>query len=196
MKILSWNAQGLKRVQVTQEIKILLRIHKSNIIFLLETMVNETNLLRILPSLGFDDFDYVLPNNHSGGIVVLWNNGAIHASTLAKDQRIIHTLVHDTALAQTIVISSIYAPAQLRQKDQFWTCLLEFNEAIDSPWCLIDDFNEIGALNEKRGGIISSGNKCTLLNHFLETINAETVPVDRLLFTWKRRAHTRLSMKD
>ena len=68
MKIISWNVQGLKGVQVMQEIKILNRIHKPNMLFLLETMVNEINLLRILSNLGFRHFDYVLPHNHSGGI--------------------------------------------------------------------------------------------------------------------------------
>jgi len=53
-------------------------------LFLLETMVNEKNLLRIVPNLGFDHFDYVLPSSHSGGIVVLWCNNSIHASVLLK----------------------------------------------------------------------------------------------------------------
>jgi len=64
-------------------------------IFLLETMFNEKNLLKIVPQMGFDYYDYMLPLNHSGGITVLWNNGNIHASTLLKEQRAIHTLIHD-----------------------------------------------------------------------------------------------------
>ena len=35
------------------------------------------------------------PINHSGGIVVLWNNNGIHAPILSKEQRAIHLLVHD-----------------------------------------------------------------------------------------------------
>ena len=45
MKIISWNVQGLKGVQVLQEITFLLRIHKPNMLFLIETLVNESNLL-------------------------------------------------------------------------------------------------------------------------------------------------------
>jgi len=78
MKIISWNVQGLKGVQVMQEITFLLRIHKPNMLFLIETLVNESNLLRFLPKLGFAHFDYILPLNHyilplnhSGGIAVL-----------------------------------------------------------------------------------------------------------------------------
>jgi len=85
MKIVSWNIQGLKKPQVVQEIKLLKRKFNPDILFLLETLVNEKNLLRILPNLGFDFFDYVLPSSHSGGITVLWCNKSIHASVILKE---------------------------------------------------------------------------------------------------------------
>ena len=66
--------------------------------FLLETMVHEKNTLNILPILGFDLFDYILRMNHSGGIVVLWNNGIIHASVLFKEPRAIHILILDLSV--------------------------------------------------------------------------------------------------
>ena len=71
----------LKKPQVVQEVQFLIRTHKADMIFLLETMVNEKNIKKILSLMGFDHFDYVLPTNHVGGITVLWNNGIIHTST-------------------------------------------------------------------------------------------------------------------
>ena len=61
---------------------------------------------------------------------------------------------------------------------------MELNNAIDSPWCFIDDFNE------KKGGQIPSVNKFTRLSKFLDVINAETIPVNGRLFTCKRRVHS------
>ena len=119
MKIISWNVQGLNGVQVMQEIKILTRIHKPNMIFLLETMVNETNLLRILPTFGFGHFDYVLPHNHSGDIVVLWNNGDIHASILSKEHRAIHMLVFYNSIQKLLVISGIMLQLNFVRKKRF-----------------------------------------------------------------------------
>ena len=95
MKVISWNVQGAKKVQVLQELKLLSRIHKPDVLFLLETMVNEENIARLLPTLGYDQYDYVLPVNHSGGIAVLWNNGQIYTSVLFKETRAIHLLIHD-----------------------------------------------------------------------------------------------------
>ena len=96
MCIISWNVQGTKKTQVLQEIAFLKRTHKPQIMFLLETLVNKKNILDILPKMGFEHFYYVEPINHSGGLVVLWDNGIIHASVLNKEQRAIHMLVYDT----------------------------------------------------------------------------------------------------
>jgi len=41
MKIISWNVQGAKKDQVLQEVKLLSQTHKPDMVFLLETMVNE-----------------------------------------------------------------------------------------------------------------------------------------------------------
>jgi len=120
MRIISWNIQGVKKSQVLQEIMFLKRTHKPHIIFLLEALVNKNNILDILPKMGFEHLDYVDPVNHSGGLVVLLNNGIVCALVLRKEQRAIHKLVHDTEKKKcNLVVSCVYAPAQQRDKDYF-----------------------------------------------------------------------------
>jgi len=120
-------------------------------VFLLETMVNEKNITRILPTMGYDHFEYMLPINHSGGVAVMWNNGHIYASVLFKETRAIHILVLDVKKAQNCVVLGICAPAQDREKNSFWEHLIEINAIIDLPTFLIGDFNELAAPNEKVG---------------------------------------------
>jgi len=67
MKIICWNTQGAKKPQILQEVNFLIRTHKPDLIFLLETLVNETNIFRILPKMGFESYDFVSAVNHSGG---------------------------------------------------------------------------------------------------------------------------------
>ena len=71
MKIISWNVQGAKKVQVLEEAKILKRNIQPDILFLLDTMTNEKNTQIIIQKTGFDHFDFVFLVNHSGGIWVL-----------------------------------------------------------------------------------------------------------------------------
>jgi len=54
MKIISWNVQGAKKMQVVQEAKFLIRTQKADMLFLLETMVNDSNINKILPLLGLN----------------------------------------------------------------------------------------------------------------------------------------------
>jgi len=63
--------QGVKKAQVVEKVKFLAKNHKIDMIFLLETMFNEKHIKAILPLMGFEHFDYVLPINHSGGLAVL-----------------------------------------------------------------------------------------------------------------------------
>ena len=122
MRIISWNAQGMKKSQVLREVQFLKCVHKPNIMFILETMVNSKNVKTILPNTGFEHFDYVDPVNHSSGLAILWNNKTIYPSILSKEQRAIH-LVHNIE-KKNVIVSGVYAPAQHRENDSFWNHLL------------------------------------------------------------------------
>jgi len=71
MKNLYWNIQGIKKLQALGELNYLSRKHAPDLLFLLKTMVNSTNIQNILPKLGFDHYDFIPPVNHSGGLAVL-----------------------------------------------------------------------------------------------------------------------------
>jgi len=45
MRIISWNVQGTKKAQVLQKIYFQKRIHKPQIVFLSDTLVNKKNIL-------------------------------------------------------------------------------------------------------------------------------------------------------
>ena len=79
MIIISLNTQGAKKPHVVQKVQFLSKMFKADMTFLLQTMVNDENILKIFPQMGFEHFEFIAPTNHSAGIVVLWNNGKIHA---------------------------------------------------------------------------------------------------------------------
>jgi len=119
MKILAWNVQGAKKCQIREEIRYLHKTQQPDLLFLIETMASEETTKRILPQLGFDQYDFTLPVNHAGGIWVFWNNKNILANVLLKEDRAIHMLVFDVLIQKFSIISGVYAPAQPGHKDFF-----------------------------------------------------------------------------
>ena len=71
MKVICYNIPGLKKQEALFEVKILIRSHQPDLIFLLETLVNESNIGKILPQLGFNHYDFASAVNPSRGIAVL-----------------------------------------------------------------------------------------------------------------------------
>ena len=187
MKIIAWNVQGAKKHQIRDEIRVINQSQKPDLMFLIETMVSEQTTRKFIANLGFEHFDFVNPQNHSGGIWVLWNNDNIHANVLLKETRAIHMLVMDLEVQKLSIISGVYAPAQLGQKASFWQHLADLNAVIDSPWCLIGDFNELEDASEKRGGSSLSTLQCRRLPQFLRSINGSSISVKGRSFTWKKR---------
>ena len=68
MKIIVWNVQGAKKAQLQLEVGFINRTIKPDILFLTEIMVSEHNTQRIIRTLGFHNFDFILPHNYVGGI--------------------------------------------------------------------------------------------------------------------------------
>ena len=142
----------MKKHQPSEKIKILNHKIDPDILILLETMTNKINTDRIISRLGYEHFDYVLPENHCGGIWILWNNVNISAQDILKEQRVIHMLIHDKLIPKESIMSAIYDPAQEIDEDAFWNHLMGINTILDLPWFIIGDFNEMKSLSDKTGG--------------------------------------------
>jgi len=95
------------------------KTHQPDLLFLLETMVSEANTKRIIHTLGFGNFDHMLPINHMGGIWVLWNNVNIMANVLLKEHRAIHMLVFYNSIQKLLVISGIMLQLNFVRKKRF-----------------------------------------------------------------------------
>ncbi|KAJ8430279.1 hypothetical protein Cgig2_006325 [Carnegiea gigantea] len=116
-------SRNLKIDQVVFYVPIFINIIEG-LHIIAETMTNEKNTRLIIQKMGFDHFNFILPQNHARGIEVLWNNANSQASVLAKENRGIPMLVYDPNKSKNILISGIYAPAQASEKEQFWDHLV------------------------------------------------------------------------
>jgi len=186
MKILSWNVQGAKKSHFQQEVGFINRTIEPDILVLFETMVNECNVARIVPSLGYQYNDTTPPKNHAGGIWLLWNTENVEVNIIAEESRALHCLVHKKSTLKKFVLSAIFAPAQNQEKNDFWHHLKHINDVIDLPWCLIGDFNEILISSDKIRGSPLTVSKTQRLSDFLTYTKGIDANVQGRIFIWKK----------
>lgn len=61
-------------------------------------------------------------------------------------------LVFDTYTQQIVTLSSVYGPTKASEKPIFWNHLSELSAVIDTPWCLLGEFNKFEEHSDKIGG--------------------------------------------
>jgi len=76
------------------------RTIKPDILVLLETMVNECNASRIVPSLGYQYYDTIPPTNHAGGTWLLWNTENVEVNIITKESKALYCLVHEKSTSK------------------------------------------------------------------------------------------------
>ena len=106
-------------------------------------MVNCRNDHLIIKRLGFQRFSTISPQNHVGGIELLWNEVNIDVNVIAKEPQIMHYIVHDKPNRKQCMILTVYALAQKCEKDEFWDHLKCLHIVVKMPWCLLGSFSEM-----------------------------------------------------
>ena len=75
-------------------------------------MVNEENTQWIIRNLWFRNYDFILPQNHLGGIWLLWKEDNVDLPIIAKQYRAIHCSVIEKGTNKYRIVKTIYASAQ------------------------------------------------------------------------------------
>jgi len=94
MNIISWNCRGLGNVKAVPSLKDLIRVYKSDIVILIETLVDSNKISDLCYILGFENHFSVDQIGQSGGLAILWRNN-INCSLLNYSQNFINMAISD-----------------------------------------------------------------------------------------------------
>ena len=185
MKILCWNIQGGKKPQAITELLYLKNKYKPHIIFVIETLTNNANSLRILKALKFPCKLIIDPINHMGGMWVCWNTNNIEVQSHFVHQRLASLEVLYKPTHKMYSIMGTYCPAQSNEKDIFWTFLTSYVMSLQFPWLLLGDFNEMLSPQDKMRGSPLKSTQLTRLPSLFSTTNAMDIPCLQKAFSWR-----------
>jgi len=149
-------------------------------------MVSQQNINLIVKRLGCHRYSTIPPQNHMGGIWLLWNEENVDANVITKETRRIHCMVFNKINLKQCMLSVIYAPSPEQEKEEFWYHLKQLNAVIKIPWCIIGDFNEMLQTTKKIEGTQLNDSKVHRLNEFLAYTKGCDANVQGRLFTWKK----------
>lgn len=167
MKLISWNCRGVGNRQVIRHAKLLLRSSHADAACFLETKTKNANaMLKMTSKLGFLASHIVDPLGFAGGLLLVWNPSTINLQMVLTSSQAIHTVVSEGG--KDFHVSFAYVRPNNAAKERFWEDNKVFSGTLNSPWILMGDLNDIGAVDEQWG---SDGVNMHCLNKFRTAYN-------------------------
>lgn len=184
MKIFSWNCQGLANPDTINSLRNWCWKDRPNIVFLMETMIDDKKLERVKKRCGYNDGVCVSSNGNSGGIGFWWKN--INVQTKSYSAHHFEVDVLDEANNPYWKAVGIYGWSESSNKHYTWELMksLVLNSTI--PIILFGDFNEILNLSEKQGGAKRSSRNMEDFCEVIDTCNLRDLGFKGNFFTWQR----------
>ena len=189
MQITTWNIRGCNSALKKRLLKRRIDKEKSGIIFLQETKFSGEELANIAHKVwkGCESIA-IDATGVARGLGILWNPHVVTLSgflatncTISADFHILSTKIRG-------VISNVYGPPKVVQKQAFIESLIDLKPLVQNrAWIIRGDINLIRNLDEKKGGIRSLNIASTLFNNTISDLDLIDVRNSNGIFTWNNK---------
>ncbi|KAL5842737.1 hypothetical protein ACOSQ3_013340 [Xanthoceras sorbifolium] len=185
MKLFVWNIRRLGSPRAVQALLLLYKKHLPDLMFLVETKVDNCVMERIRVKLGFVGKLVVNSEGRSGGLCLFWSKNTV--VDLLSFSRFHIDVKISSVCNKTWRFSGFYGHPDPSQRHHAWTMLRRLHGMYQLPWLVAGDFNEILEESEKQGGVIRA---LILMSNFrgaLDSCGLEDLGFSEPRFTWSNR---------
>ncbi|XP_050222781.1 uncharacterized protein LOC126672876 [Mercurialis annua] len=182
MSCLSWNCRGLASPRALRFLRDLARRKNPSFIFLCETMINEDRIVALRNAMGFENSFVVDSVRKKGGLAFLWKS-CFDVTVLGWSNHYVDLCINSD---QSWRLTGFYGCPERSRRRESWDFLQNLSLASSLPWCVLGDFNDILAFEEKKGGVAQPN---WLVNGFRDTVsNCGLVDIGAAgyKYTWSR----------
>jgi exonuclease III len=188
MNLLSWNCQGLGNPWTVQDLYLMVKEKKPDILFLMETKCRKERMEGIRVKLGFQGLFVVEPVGLSRGLALLWRD--IHGLEIQNyTRRHINAIVTHNAVGEAWKLTCFYGHPVAAKRHESWALLKHLMQLQPSPWVCIGDFNEILTQEEKTGAVLRKERQMDQFRATLETCNLRDLGFIGARYTWNNGRH-------
>ncbi|CAN0847031.1 hypothetical protein LINGRAHAP2_LOCUS4761 [Linum grandiflorum] len=184
MIVLWWNCRGLGNSQTVQVLGDLIQVHRPDVVFLSETLVSKQKMEEIMVKVGFEGCFVVDVRGRSGGLGMLWREKT-QLNLLRYTDNFIDSEVQD-GNGETWRLTGFYGYPERERRQASWDLLRDLVRNVNSPWCVIGDFNDILHQHEQKG---RNERPQALIEGFRMAVaecNLVDVALDGYPFMWSR----------
>lgn len=147
MSTISWNCRGLGNPRAIRALKDIVSDKKPSFIFLIETKIKQSSVLKVRKQLGFKGSFVVDPVGIGGGLALFWKDVGM-AKLISYSQHHIDVEVCIEGMASWR-LTGFYGFPNRAQRSQGWDLLRSLRSKSVLPWCVLGDFNDILYHSEK-----------------------------------------------
>ncbi|XP_060968332.1 uncharacterized protein LOC133035908 [Cannabis sativa] len=182
MRCLAWNCRGLRRPAAERAIKRLSQGEGFDVIYLMETKVDEESMYAITTKLGFQEYRDISSMGMAGGFCVAWRKG-IKLSIRNKFNSGFECRIEEDH-KEPWTLFCIYGTPYGREKGAFWRWLTYIVCNCDTRWMVWGDLNVILNDEEKKGGREFHNREGAHLQNFLLETRGVDLGFSGPKFTW------------
>lgn len=193
MNSMVWNARGAGSKEFVQDFKSLVKIHKPNLVGLVETRVGRDRANKIVRRLGFSNWRIFDGRGFSGGIWILWNNDVRVNFIDDMAQAVSFDVGYDNKNWKMTVV---YGSPNPTNRERLWDYLRACSSQFQGAWVVGGDFNEIACSSEKSNFKNSDCHRCRKLQTVLADCSLLDLGFSGAKYTWYKSPTAFQSIKE
>lgn len=197
MNFMSLNIQGITQKAKKDWVKELCIKHKVNFLTLHETKMESMDIFTVNKCWGNFGFDFVHSDSvgNSGGILCVWDINSFRKSGHPISDSFVLTRGVWMKNGKELLIVSVYAPHDLKEKLLLWEYLLHVTHQWKGEVIIMGDFNEVRFKYDRFGSAFHA-NGANMFNSFIFNAGLKEVHLGGSAFTWCHKTAIKMSKLD
>lgn len=168
--MISWNCQGLGKIETRHSLLDTLNKENPDILFLSETKQQNNEMKNIMKMVNVHNYFLVPPRGSAGGLCLIWkNNINIKIEDFAYNH--INATITNPYDNTSWILTCFYGSPYKNRKLDSWNIIKTMALIVDKPWTIIGDLNVVLHEEEKKSRFAFKKNEAKIFNNLINKCN-------------------------